>query len=453
MFALKSCNASENGGLAKGAITSLCSMGVCGKELLFVLVIMLGPFTFGTILGYPNPTKTLIFADHPDLVKNSIYFDIFNACTSLFALFGPLLVPPLLKKFGGSRKKVVFVIAVYSTAMWYLTLLTKVNIWAGIVIRALSGIGIGAYSSISPMYIVEMAPEGARGFFGCLNQIAIVIGLVFVNVISPSLQSYMKICYICGAFCVLQAILIWAIPESPAVAREKEAAEKKQQEDDENKKESLWQKKYAKGLIIGIVMMFVQQFCGCNAILTNLSELMNQAGLNIHADYQSVIAQCAQLVAVFVGSAIMDKFGRRVVWIISSVVLIVFLLIFILYDRYNWNNSALPLVCIFFYEFGFGVGMGPIPWFIIPEYFSDAVRPLATTLVSSSNWIFSFIVIVSFPSMQKKMNLWGAMSFYLAVTILGLIFGIVYVTEPTAMNKSVSNEDEQSSSADKPQAL
>ena len=428
------------------------SMGVCGKELLYVLVIMLGPFTFGTVLGYPNPTKTLILADHPDVAKNTIYFDIFNACTSLFALFGPLLVPPILKKCGGRRKVVVFIIAVYCTLNWYLTCLTKINIWAGIVFRALSGIGIGAFSAISPMFIVEMAPEGARGFFGCLNQIAIVIGLVFVNAIAPSLQDYLKICYICGAFCALQAILIWVIPESPAVAREKENRE---QDDNENEKsrESLWQKKYAKGLIIGIVMMFVQQFCGCNAILTNLSELMNQAGLNIHPDYQSVIAQCAQLVAVFVGSGIMDKFGRRAVWIISSVILIVFLLIFILYDKYNWNNSALPLVCIFFYEFGFGVGMAPIPWFIIPEYFSDSVRPLATTIVSSSNWIFSFIVIVSFPSMQKKMYLWGAMVFYLVVTILGLIFGIVYVSEPNQIQKEVEGEGSSSEGIDKPGAL
>ena len=149
----------------------------------------------------------------------------------------------------------------------------------------------------------------------------------------------------------------------------------------------------------------------------------------------------------------MDKFGRRAVWIISSVILIVFLLIFILYDKYNWNNSALPLVCIFFYEFGFGVGMGPIPWFIIPEYFSDAVRPLATTIVSSSNWIFSFIVIVSFPSMQKKMYLWGSMVFYLVVTILGLIFGIVYVSEPNQIQKEVEGDGSSSEGIDKPGAL
>lgn len=401
---------------------------MCGKELLYALVIMLGPFTFGTVMGFPNPAKNLILNEKAEVRENPILFDVFNAVTSLFGLFGPFIVPLLLRKLGGSRKKLIGIIALYSALTWACLFLTKLSFVSGIVARAMAGIGIGAYSSISPMFIIEMAPENARGFFGCLNQIAIIAGLIYINVISPALNSYVALIGCAIIFPVLQGILISFIPESPAVARERELSK-------ENKdKESLFQKKYAKGMIIGLMMMFVQQFCGCNAILTNLSGILETAGLNIHPDYQSSIAYCAQLVAVFVGSAVMDRLGRRMVWIISCAILIVFLFIFMLYDRYQWNSSILPLVCIFFYEFGFGVGMGPIPWFIIPEYFDDEIRPLATSIVSSANWIFSFIVIVSFPSMKQKMHLWGTMIVYLIVTIGGLIFGIVYVSDPNKID-------------------
>lgn len=75
---------------------------------------------------------------------------------------------------------------------------------------------MGVYSSISPMYLVEIAPEGTSGFFDSLNQIGIVIGMVLFDFIAPSL-SYMKLNYIGAAICALQAVLIWIVEESPSV--------------------------------------------------------------------------------------------------------------------------------------------------------------------------------------------------------------------------------------------
>ena len=72
-----------------------------------------------------------------------------------------------------------------------------------------------SYSSISPMYIDEISQEGTSGFFGSLNQIIIVIGMVFFDFIGPSLI-YMDLNYIGAAICALQACLIWLVEESPA---------------------------------------------------------------------------------------------------------------------------------------------------------------------------------------------------------------------------------------------
>ena len=112
-------------------------------------------------------------------------------------------------------------------------------------------------------------------------------------------------------------------------------------------------------------MMFVQQFCGINAILTNLSDIMDKTGLDIDGNYQAGIASCSQLIAVFVGAMIIDRIGRRITWIVSCSMIVVFLLIFALNVKFNWS-TILPLICIFLYQLGFGLGMGPIPWFIIP---------------------------------------------------------------------------------------
>ncbi|OHS93366.1 major facilitator superfamily transporter [Tritrichomonas foetus] len=421
-------------------------MGICQIELVYALVIMLGPMTFGTIMCYPSPAGPKIREAH-GLDDDALQWSFYNSVSSLFAIAGPFVCSGLLKLTHDSRKKTVFIIAICGTIFWLLNLLTKVHIWAGIVIRAFLGIVMGMYSSVSPMYLVEIAPSDASGFFGCLNQIGIVIGMVFFDFIGPSL-SYMEMCYVGAAVTALQAITVWFIMESPAVHSDQQQKNNQKDKSEAAHRESLWQKKYMGGLFSGILMMLLQQFCGINAILTNLADLMNESGLDIDGNYQGGIASCAQLIAVFVGGLIMDKLGRKIVWMISCSVIVVFLLIFGLNVKYDWS-TVLPLVCIFLYQLGFGLGMGPIPWFIIPEYFNDDVRSTATTIVSASNWVFSFIIIFVWPAMKKGMGMFWSLMFFMFVTVGSIIFGLFCVHEPLKDEE----ENEISSGSDRPDAL
>ncbi|KAK8895239.1 glucose import [Tritrichomonas musculus] len=427
-------------------------MNICVKELGYAMILLLGPITFGTIMCYPSPAGKEI-REHFKLSENAAEWSFYNSVSSLFAIAGPFVTVGFLKAYHNSRKKVVFTCACLGTAFWLLNCLTKINIWAGIIVRLFLGIVMGAYSSINPMYLVEIAPEGTTGFFGSLNQIGIVVGIVFFDFIAPSL-TYMSLNYIGAAICALQACLIWIVEESPAVEKINQDEEEMRHDEEEREKETLWQKKYAFGLCSGILMMLFQQFCGINAILTNLSDIMNDSGLDIDGNYQAGIASCAQLIAVFVGAMIIDKIGRRITMIVSCSMIVVFLLIFALNVKYNWSN-VLPLICIFLYQLGFGLGMGPIPWFIIPEYFNDDVRSMATMIVTASNWIFSFLVIMVWPSMKSGMGMFGALIFFLCISFCAIIFSAFCVNEPAPVEEesdsikgekyaSYSKEDEES---------
>ncbi|KAK8839342.1 glucose import [Tritrichomonas musculus] len=420
-------------------------MNICVKELGYAMILLLGPITFGTIMCYPSPTGKEI-RKHFGLSDNSAQWSFYNSVSSLFAIAGPFVTVGFLKAYHNSRKKVVFTCACLGVVFWLLNCLTKVNIWAGIVIRLFLGIVMGAYSSINPMYLVEIAPEGTSGFFGSLNQIGIVIGMVFFDFIAPSLN-YMDLNYIGAAICALQAGLIWLVEESPAVEKINQDEEEMKANDHDKPKETLWQKKYAFGLCSGILMMLFQQFCGINAILTNLSDIMNDSGLDIDGNYQAGIASCAQLIAVFVGAMIIDKIGRRITMIISCCMICVFLLIFALNVKYDWSN-VLPLICIFLYQLGFGLGMGPIPWFIIPEYFNDDVRSMATMIVTAANWIFSFLVIMVWPSMKSGMGMFGALIFFLCISFCAIIFSAFCVHEPKHEEANTDEKDGQKDSTE-----
>ena len=188
---------------------------------------------------YPSPTGNAIRSDH-NLASDAIEWSFYNSVSSLFAIAGPFVSIGFLKAFHNSRKKVVFVCSCLGTGFWLLNCLTKVNIWVGIVIRAFLGIVMGSYSSISPMYLVEIAPIGRSGFFGSLSQIGIVIGMVFFDFIGPSL-SYLEMNYVGAAVCSLQACLIWIIEESPAVEHinEEEAFKKKRKKKKREKKKKM----------------------------------------------------------------------------------------------------------------------------------------------------------------------------------------------------------------------
>ena len=109
--------------------------------------------------------------------------------------------------------------------------------------------------------------------------------------------------------------------------------------------------------------------------------------------------------------------------------IVVFLLIFALNTKYDWS-TVLPLICIFLYQLGFGLGMGPIPWFIIPEYFNDDVRSMATMVVVASNWIFAFVIIFVWPAMKNGMGMFGSLLFFMFISVGAIIYGIFCIHEP-----------------------
>ncbi|KAH0795640.1 major facilitator superfamily transporter [Histomonas meleagridis] len=347
------------------------------KELLSALVILLGSTQLGQVVVFPSPTEKEIRAMH------------------------------------------------------------NVHIWAGVVARFLQGLMTGGFSTICPMYLVEIAPEGYSALFGSLNQIFNVIGVLIFDFVAPSVD-FMILCYIAAAIMLLQSITVWFIMESPACENMKD-----EDEDDDKPKESICQKRHIKYLIIGVLLMFFQQFCGVNALLSNLATIMNDSGIDIDGNYQAGIGTSAQIITCIIGGFLMNKFGRRIIWIISEGIVVVSLLIFALNGYLGWTN-ILSLICIFLYMLGFGIGLGPIPWFIVPEYFPDSVRGTAASINCTANWLLVFCIVFIWPPMRNsKMGMYGSMLFYMAISIVGLIFGIFVVKEPENQNNDDDEADEE----------
>ncbi|EAX93478.1 major facilitator superfamily protein [Trichomonas vaginalis G3] len=419
----------------------------CVHELIYGLIIMTGSMNFGYTVGFPSPLVPF-FQDYWGISKMSTTW--FNAILPLLAIVGPFITTWLLTFL---PRRLVFCILQIASAVTYLIMLatTKKAFALMIVMRALQGLIIGGVTSIAPTMLVEAAPAGLTGFFGNLNQIGCVIGIIIMYLqgnwtvnLSKNATKWWSLEITCAVLNFAGAALIWVCPETGAVKKEEDNKE-------EVKKESVFQKQYLGKLLVGIAMMFIQQFAGINAILTNLDENFKEVGAPLDSGIASTISVAAQLLAVFTSGLLVDWLGRRPLFCISTCGCGIMLIIFALNYNYGWADW-LSIVVIFIYMFFFGAALGPIPWFVVPELFPDSVRSMGASMISMANQLFSFIVIFIFPWLKGSTDangkrtsgiglMWTSLIFAI-IAILGAVFGFFYITEPNEKKEENLDWDE-----------
>lgn len=58
--------------------------------------------------------------------------------------------------------------------------------------------------------------------------------------------------------------------------------------------------------------------------------------------------------------------------------------------------SYVSMTAIFLFVSFFEIGPGPIPWFMVAEFFSQGPRPTALALAAFSNWVCNFLIALCF---------------------------------------------------------
>jgi MFS family permease len=405
-------------------------MAVCGPALLYSIILALGSLTFGYVMGYTSPTlprlRKLFLDKYPE---DHVIYTIFNAATAVCAMIGPFIVRGLVSPtlpFGRRFTTVIF--AVLGIAFWTLMLGTRKSMWIGIASRAGLGVTIGGFSAIIPMYIIELAPPEASGAFGTIPQLFVALGIVITNLVgSPDDPDFWFWNAVVGAgINVLLLIGMLAVPESPAVADPSiiQSAEASQ---------SVCSRRWMAPLAIACAFTIFQQFTGVNAIITNLQELFHGAGIEWKDSYAAALATSAQVIACFVAGPAIAKAGRRVIWGISFAFIAI---ADIAYGVTQYSSvfphvpKSVPIIILFVHLFAFGLGAGPIPWFIVAEMFPTVVRASANGVAATCNWLFASIVLLTFPSLEKQFGEWGSFLLFGVISCAGTAFGLVFVTDP-----------------------
>ena len=332
-----------------------------------------------------------------------------------------------------------------------------------VIARFVGGVGVGAASMLSPMYISEIAPADKRGMLVTLYQLAIVIGInliYFVNLLIAGSGSdqwnidygwrYMLGSEIFPAMLFL--FTLFCVPESPRwLASKGKNAEAMDVLKKVNGnagasavmaeiKETLKEEKgtiselFAPGLrtamVIGMFLALFSQITGINAIIYYAPEIFKSVGFGTDsALMQTVIIGLINTLFTFVALRFIDRTGRRklLLWGISGMAICLFGIGIV----FHFQLSSGPLLLIFILGFiaSFASSLGPIPWVLISEIFPTKTRGTAMSFAILSLWIGVVLVTQLTPVLLKGAG--GAITFWIfgGNTILLLVFTLKMIPE------------------------
>lgn len=334
-----------------------------------------------------------------------------------------------------------------------------------IVARIIGGLGVGAASVISPVYISEVTPAAVRGRLSSVQQVMIISGLTGAFVANFVLARYAGgstaelwmgfpawrwMFWLQAIPAAIYFLALLAIPESPrylvARGREGEAftilsrlfgpaeAQRKVVEIRESlaadhhrpKLSDLIDRTNGKIRPIiwtGIGLAVFQQLVGINVVFYYGATLWEAVGFSEdYALQTNILSGVLSIGACLATIALVDRIGRKPLLLIGSAGMAVTLAT-VAYAfstavtgadggvSLPGNNGVIALVAANLYVIFFNMSWGPIMWVMLGEMFPNQIRGSGLAVSGFAQWIANAAVSVSFPAL--------AVSPGLAITYMG----------------------------------
>lgn len=439
------------------------------KLYLATFASVLGPMSFGFVLGYSSPAipdLKSISDDHLRLDDDQASW--FGSIVTVGAALGGLLGGWMVERIG---RKLSLMFCSLPFVFGFTVIIAAQNVWMLYAGRALTGLASGVTSLVVPLYISEMAHERVRGTVGSCVQLMVVLGILGVYAAGLVLHwRWLAIC--CSIPPTLLMVFMCFMPETPRFLlsqgkrREAEEAlrflrgpdapvewECARIEDACDEQGSNFQMSDLKDpgvykpLIIGVMLMVFQQLTGINAIMFYAESICEQA--NLPGDVGSVLVGLVQVVFTAVAAGIMDRAGRKVLLVISGVAMAIsttsFGVYFYLMSQQQVPPTAGPgvmataaptldlrwlaLSSLAVFITGFALGWGPIPWLVMSEIFPVKVRGFASAVCVLTNWSMAFVVTKTFHDMMDHLTSAGTFWLFASVCSVNVIFTIIFLPE------------------------
>ena len=354
------------------------------------------------------------------------------SCALIGCIIGVSVAGILSDRLG--RKKVLIISAIFFLVSAIGTALPR-TLTEFIIFRIIGGVGVGAASMTSPMYIAEISPARIRGKMVSINQFAIVSGILLVYFVNYfiagqstedwNVQFGWRWMFGSESFpALLLLFLLFFVPESPRwlakqnrsdeafgilcrVGGGQHAKEELAAIEDAIAHESgsiaqLLRPGMRVVLVIGVVLAVLQQVTGINVILYYAPEIFKKLGTGTSAALlQTIVIGTVNLLFTVIAIWTVDRLGRKPLMIIGAAGMGISLLAFGLSAFYQMTG-VWSLVFILGYIGSFAFSVGPVTWVILSEIFPTRIRGRAMAIATVCLWAANYLVSQTFPMMNEN---------------------------------------------------
>ncbi len=393
------------------------------------------------------------------------------------ALFGAMFSGALSDKFG--RKPLLL-------AAGLLFIVTSLSTGAAptfllfVISRMLGGLAIGIASSLSALYIAEVAPASMRGRLVAINQLTIASGVMGAQIVNWLIARPMAAGttvaqipfdswnvqvgwrWMFGVTAIPATIFFAAMllaPESPRWLAKKGRRERSLKvltriggdvyaqrslneieatlvnEIDKVDLRELLAPRMLRILTLGIVLAVFQQWCGINVIYQYGSRIFADAGYAVSGILFSIIVTgVVGVLMTFLAIGVVDGWGRRKLMLSGACGLT------LLYLATGWTYHAhitgiLPVVLVVAAIACYCCTLAPIVWVILSEIFPNRIRGAAMSISVVALWSGNFLLSQTFPLMYDGFGLAGCFWIYAAICFAGFVF--IYFRLPETKGKTL----------------
>ncbi|KAH8257983.1 hypothetical protein KR038_003611 [Drosophila bunnanda] len=437
------------------------SEGAVLPQYIAGLSASFGALCMGASIGWSSPVEAMITKSYD--YGFPITTSQFGWISSLLTLGATVICIPIGFSIDwiGRRPTMLALIPPYMVG-WVLM------IWANNVAmlycgRFILGMCGGAFCVTAPMYCTEISQTALRGTIGAFFQLLIVSG-VFYGYLVGAFLPLDTINILCAILPLIFAIVHYFMPESPvylaikgrnedaAAALQwlrgknaniddelKEIMEETQRQNDQPKTNilvALRRPIVLKGLGIAVLLQVFQQWTGINAILFYSTSIFEDTGSGISGSNATLIIGVTQVVSTLVGVAIIDKAGRRILLLISGLLMAITTAAMGVYFQLKESNPGsmdnfgwLPIASICIFIVFFSIGFGPVPWLVMAELFSEDVKSVAGSIAGTSNWLSAFMVTLLFPILKEAIHPGPTFWIFTVIAVLSFLYSLFFVPE------------------------
>ena len=424
------------------------------KSFLYFIcsVSAMGGLLFGydwVVIGGAKPFYEEFFAIANDPVMQGVAMS-----TALVGcLIGAMVAGALADRYG--RKPLLITAAVLFTVSAIMT--GCVNDFTLFnIARFIGGIGIGVASALSPMYIAEVSPANIRGRLVSLNQMTIVLGILAAQIVNMLLARetsdpanmawnlawgwrWMFWAETVPAAAFL--VMAFFIPESPVYLQLKAVAAEPQRSPQKAGLSELFQSKYGRVFLLGLIIAVFQQWCGTNVIFNYAEEIFVGAGYNVDGMFINiVITGIANVLFTFVALYTVERWGRRTLMLIGASGL--GLIYLTLGTCYHFGVTGVFMVALVVAAIScYAMTLGPITWVLLSEIFPDRVRGIAMATCTFALWVGCCTLTFTFPSMNAALGSSGTFWIYSGICLCAFVY--LFHACPETKGKSLAELEQE----------